>query len=174
MKENLIKLIEEIEQIKTKFHSIGGQGMPLYNIIYDDTDFALWKREVQLGLQEIFDRTRDQYIWDILVLTKQGFNSWKDEKSFNELQGGLRAIYKNIDKYYPNSVQNSLSLEENQVVVKKTKIFISHATKDKDYVSILINLLEDMGLRQSQIFCSSAPGYGIQLDETSYEKSSLN
>lgn len=60
------------------------------------------------------------------------------------------------------------------MVVKKPKIFISHATKDKDYVSVLVNLLEDMGLRQSQIFCSSAPGYGIQLDETSYEKSSLN
>ena len=47
----------------------------------------------------------------------------------------------------------------------KTKIFISHATKDKDYVSALVNLLEDMGLRERQIFCSSASGYGIPLDE---------
>lgn len=104
-----------------------------------------------------------------MVLIKQGFNSWKDEKSFNELQGGLRAIYKNIDKYYPNSIQNSVLLEESQMVVKKPKIFISHATKDKDYVSILVNLLEDMGLRESQIFCSSASGYGIPLDEDIYE-----
>lgn len=55
------------------------------------------------------------------------------------------------------------------MVVKKPKIFISHATKDKDYVSILVNLLEDMGLRESQIFCSSASGYGIPLDEDIYE-----
>ena len=41
------------------------------------------------------------------------------------------------------------------MVVKKPKIFISHATKDKDYVSILVNLLEDMGLRESQIFDST-------------------
>ena len=50
MKEDLIKLIEDTEQIKTKFHSIGGQGMPIHNIIYDDVDFASWKREVQLEL----------------------------------------------------------------------------------------------------------------------------
>lgn len=169
MKEDLIRLIESTEQIKTKFHRTGGQGMPIHNIIYDDPDFALWKQEVQLELQEIYDRANDQFIWDTLVLTKQGFDSWKDEKSFNELQGGLRAIYKNIDKYYPGSVQNSVLLEESQMVVKKPKIFISHATKDKDYVSALVNLLEDIGLRESQIFCSSASGYGIPLDEDIYE-----
>ena len=124
MKEDLVKLIEDTEHIKTKFHSTGGQGLPVHNVIYDNADFTLWKREVQLELQEIYDRTSDQFIWDILVLIKQGFNSWKDEKSFNELQGGLRAIYKNIDKYYPNSIQNSVLLEESQMVVKKPKILI--------------------------------------------------
>ena len=138
MKEDLVKLIEDTEQIKTKFHSTGGQGLPVHNVIYDNADFTLWKREVQLELQEIYDRTSDRFIWDILVLIKQGFNSWKDEKSFNELQGGLRAIYKNIDKYYPNSIQNSVLLEESQMVVKKPKIFISHATKDKDYAEFFL------------------------------------
>lgn len=40
-----------------------------HNIIYDNEDFALWKQEVQLELQEIYDRTRDKFICDILVLT---------------------------------------------------------------------------------------------------------
>ena len=53
MKEDLVKLIEDIEQIKTKFHSTGGQGLPVHNVIYDNADFTLWKREVQLELQEI-------------------------------------------------------------------------------------------------------------------------
>lgn len=51
--------------------------MPIHNIIYDDADFALWKREVQLKLQDIYDRTSDQFIWDILVLTKQGLMAGK-------------------------------------------------------------------------------------------------
>lgn len=33
----------------------------------------------------------------------------------------------------------------------------------------MVGLLEDIGLRESQIFCSSALGYGIPLDEDIYE-----
>ena len=32
----------------------------------------------QLELQDIYDRTQDKFIWDVLVLTNQGFNGWKD------------------------------------------------------------------------------------------------
>ena len=49
----------------------------------------------------------------------------------NELQGGLQAIYKNIDKYYPKSEQDTELLEENRMAIRKPKIFISHATKVK-------------------------------------------
>lgn len=35
MKEDLVKLIEAAEQIKTKFHGTGGQGLPVHNIIYN-------------------------------------------------------------------------------------------------------------------------------------------
>lgn len=52
---------------------------------------------------------------------------------------------------------------------KKSKIFISHSTKDKDYAIALVDLLEDIGLRETQIFCSSVSGYGIPLDEDIYE-----
>ena len=62
MKEDLVKLIEDTEQIKTKFHSTGGQGLPVHNVIYDNADFTLWKREVQLELQEIYDRTKRYWI----------------------------------------------------------------------------------------------------------------
>lgn len=44
MKKDLIKIMQGTEQIKTKFHSTGGQGMPIHNIVYDDADFALWKQ----------------------------------------------------------------------------------------------------------------------------------
>ena len=169
MKEDLMRLVENIEEIKKKFHSIGGQGMPSYNIIHDDLAFSAWKQEVQLELQDIHDRTRDRFIWGVLVITRQGFDGWSDEKSFNELQGSLQAIYKNIDKYYPQSNQGIDLLEESQMVVKKPKIFISHATTDKSYASALVNLLEDIGLRESQIFCSSVSGYGIPLGEDIYE-----
>lgn len=44
---------------------------------------------------------------------------------------------------------------------KQPKIFISHSSKDVQYVDRIVNLLDGMGLNQTQVFCSSLPGYGI-------------
>lgn len=45
------------------------------------------------------------------------------------------------------------------------KIFISHATKDKEIIEELIDLLESIGVNSTQFFCSSFEGYGIPLGE---------
>lgn len=52
---------------------------------------------------------------------------------------------------------------------KQPKIFISHNSKDRDYVELLVELLEDIGLSEDQIFCSSIEGYGVPLDENIYD-----
>lgn len=52
---------------------------------------------------------------------------------------------------------------------KSKKVFISHATKDEAYVRKLVELLEDIGLTEEQVVCSSIPGYGIPLGEDIYE-----
>ena len=49
------------------------------------------------------------------------------------------------------------------------KIFISHATKDKDYVGEIIKMLESLGFREDEIICSSIPPYCIPLDDNVYE-----
>ncbi|KAB0651481.1 toll/interleukin-1 receptor domain-containing protein [Acinetobacter bohemicus] len=50
------------------------------------------------------------------------------------------------------------------------KIFISHATKDKEIIEELIDLLENIGINSAQIFCSSFEGYGIPLGENFLDK----
>lgn len=52
---------------------------------------------------------------------------------------------------------------------KHKKVFVSHATKDVEYVKIIVDLLEDIGLTENQVVCSSVPGYGIPLGEDIYE-----
>lgn len=52
---------------------------------------------------------------------------------------------------------------------KEKKIFISHAQKDKDYVSAIVNLLESLGLREDEIICSSIPPYCVPLDNNVYD-----
>lgn len=64
--------------------------------------------------------------------------------------------------------QHSQTSEQDEFV-KPYKLFISHATKNSDYVKLLINLLEDIGLNESNVFCSSMPSYGVPLDEDIYD-----
>lgn len=173
MKKDLLCLINQIDHIKSFFHVIGGRGIPLNNVIYNQPEFSTWKQELLLELEEIYDRSHDKFIWSTLTLLKKGFNGWDDEQSYNELNGKLLAIQKRIDKYYPsetNCIQNDNNKEENlEMPQKKTKVFISHSSLDKGYVSCIVDLLEDIGLTQEQLFCSSVPGYGIPLDEDIYD-----
>lgn len=50
------------------------------------------------------------------------------------------------------------------------KIFISHATKDKEIIEELIDLLESIGINSTQIFCSSFEGYGIPIGDNFLDK----
>lgn len=63
------------------------------------------------------------------------------------------------------SDENSISTSDN----KPKKVFISHASKDKSFVELFVNLLEDIGLSETEIVCSSIPGYGIPLGKDIYD-----
>lgn len=168
MKSDLLNLIEKIDNIKTNFSSSESSFKTI--MIYNNPVFQEWKQEVQLNLQDIYDRTSDSFIWNALVNVKQGFNGWNDEQKFNELSGSLLAIKKNIDKYYPSEIGSIQNTKEVQSMPKKSpKVFISHSSLDKEYVTYLVDFLEDIGLNQEQLFCSSVPGYGIPMDNDIYE-----
>ncbi|HHU53641.1 MAG TPA: hypothetical protein GXZ43_06165 [Clostridiaceae bacterium] len=52
---------------------------------------------------------------------------------------------------------------------KTTKIFISHSSKDKKYVDLLVTLFVKMGLSTDQVFCSSLPGYDIPIGSNIFD-----
>jgi predicted RNA-binding Zn-ribbon protein involved in translation (DUF1610 family) len=170
MKKDLLDLINQIDNIRSHFHITGGNGIPLLNVIYDRVEFSIWKQEIQFELQVVYDQTRDKSIWRALVILNQGFNGWKDEQSFNELSGSLFAIQKNIDRYYLDEAESVHNIKEVHTMEQKSpKVFISHSSQDKDSVTCFVDFLEDIGLKEEQIFCSSVPGYGIPLDEDIYD-----
>lgn len=76
----------------------------------------------------------------------------------------LRArLQKELDALEPVNSIEELSEE------REKKIFISHATKDKEYISAIVNLLESLGFREDEIICSSIPPYCIPLDNNVYD-----
>ena len=52
---------------------------------------------------------------------------------------------------------------------KQKLIFISHSTRDSEYVACLVDLLRKIGFTEKSIFCSSYPGYGIPLGKNIYD-----
>lgn len=161
MKEDFYKLIAQMENIESMFHSVPpskGFSMPSLRVIHDVSEFQTWIQQVQIELQEIVDRTEDQFAIDTLQCAKARYDGWNDAKHFSALKGKLNAMEHRIDKYYAEGGVAEMAIK------KQPKVFISHSSRDKEYVSKLVELLEGMGLDQTQVFCSSLPGYGIPID----------
>lgn len=82
------------------------------------------------------------------------------------MRGKLLAIKENIDTYYPN--ESNINFQTNGVKAdmqtKNPKVFISHNSKDSEYVKLLVNLLDDIGINNKEmLFYTSVLGYGIEL-----------
>lgn len=52
---------------------------------------------------------------------------------------------------------------------RQTKVFVSHSSGDADYVKAIVELLEDIGLGEGEIFCSSVDAYKIPLGKSIYD-----
>lgn len=170
MKFDLLCLIDQIDEVKGHFHVVDSVYCTKIKKIQDRPQFSKWKQALLFELNEVYDRTKDNYIGNTLSILNTGFKGSKDEQSFNELTGSLLAIKNNINKYYPTESKSTVNdNDKTKEVIKSPKIFISHSSLDKDYVSDIVELLEDLGIRGNQLFCSSIPGYGIPLDEDIYD-----
>lgn len=160
MKKQFLELIDQIPEIESKFHTYpqsAGIYMPPVSQIGDVPEFQEWIQNIQLELQDIIDRTKDKFATDTLEAAKAHYGGWHDKNNFALLKGKLLAMRKNIERYYPMDEYISTTSR------KPAKVFVSHATKDKPYVEKLVALLEYMGLDQTQLFCSSVPGYDIKI-----------
>ena len=171
MKQDLLSLIEripEIEQNFRKFEPSKGLCIPSGEYIYDDPDFIAWKEAIKYELQQIFDTTKDTYVWNIInatgVIHKFNGKNYGERNNFNKLKSSLAVIKENINKYYPNETGESAGDK-----MAKPKIFISHSSSDSHYVEPLVELLADIGLTNDTLFCSSVPDYAIPLNQDIYE-----
>lgn len=165
MKERFLELVGQIPEVEKLFYrspSTPGVMSPAELVIYDRPEFSLWLQEVRLEVQGIIDLTDDPYAKDTLIALSVRFDGWSDQRKFNDIKGRLLAMARNADQYY--STMRVCDASE-----KPIRIFISHASRDKEQVARLVGLFDDMGLDQTQVFCSSLPGYGIPNDMDIFE-----
>lgn len=175
MKDDLIKLIDNIDEIEKKFRQFvpaKGICIPSGDFIYDVPEFIEWKQAILYELQDIYCRTNDIFVGNIIndtgVIHKFNGHGYNERKYFNDLKGALKVIRKNIDKYYLEPTDKH-TIQGDANIMKKSKIFISHSSKDVQIISKFVDLLADMGLTNEELFCSSVPDYGIPLNEDIYD-----
>ena len=167
-KEELLLLIGSIEEIEKCFHRVSVQ-RGIIEQIHDVLEYQVWIQQVTMYLQEIFDRTHDQFVWNTINSCQKHMSGRDDRKQFNEIVGKLRGIEKNVDKYYQGKIQVEGGKAIMQVESKTPKIFISHSSDDEPHVELIVKLLKEMGFNQDKVFCSTIPGYGIGLSKDIYD-----
>lgn len=162
MKEDLIVLINEIDEIEKLFHFIpasDGIAIPPYFMISDVPEFLVWKEKLLMELHGLYEVKKDSFVKSTIEILENPIDGWDEKSFFNTLKGKLIAIKGKVDMLY----------QTEKTTKKKPMIFISHSSKDKSYVEHIVSLFDDMGLTDEQIFCSSIPGYDIPLGKTIFE-----
>lgn len=166
---NYKKHIQSLENILQKSNELKGKST-------SNPQFIVWKNLASRALEKIFGANSvelehfkklnfsyNPLMWDIAG----DYSSENYECYQNDLRVATEMIKSYISEF--NEELSSDNSEKSSIqqypAPNISKVFISHSSKDKDIVEELIDLLEAIGLNNSQIFCSSFAGYGIELGE---------
>ena len=101
---------------------------------------------------------------DCIKSSKFVFNADTHEDNMRRLPHIISTIEDN-EEWFTSPV-NSCDIPTQ---IKQKLIFISHSTKDSEYVASLVDLLRKIGFTDMDVFCSSYPGYGVPLGKNIYE-----
>ena len=92
------------------------------------------------------------------------FNADTHEDNMRQLPHIISTIEDNEEWF-----DSSANSYDSPTQTRQKLIFISHSTKDSEYVASLVDLLRKIGFTDEDVFCSSYPGYGIPLGKNIYE-----
>lgn len=156
MKQDLIECINDIPRIESLFQQdapVKGLLVPNSPYIYSNDEFIMWKSELAIELQDIVDKTEDQFIKSTLEIVNAEWNGWKDERMFQQLKGNLLGIYKRIDRYYPKETEqcinmcadNKPEIQNEREMKKKYQVFVSSTFEDlkEERLAVMDALLEN-------------------------------
>lgn len=174
------KLIQTFDELK----SVGSHE----SLEADDNAGAYTEKRVrslekiykEASLKEInsMDAIRTYHEWHssaVVYLSNYYSKANADYVKFKNIDnsGNGYTLLNNYHELY--SIYNLLMIQTNKESNARMErsdnpmVFISHSSKDKAFVEELVELLESIGFDESNLFCSSVDGYGIELGEDIFD-----
>ncbi len=143
----------------------------------DDPTFKTWKNTVERTLIRIFGDNSPElkefkalnFFYSASIMSLNRDYSNEHQQSFQDhFQITISSIKNYIEEleHFPDDDSVPLLSAKN---IEIKKVFISHSSKDIQYVEELIECLETIGLSSRNIFCTSFEGYGIDLGDNFLE-----
>lgn len=114
--------------------------------------------------QDLISQYRGCLDLDMLEKSIKVNGNYICENDITSIERELNKVKRKIDAFEGEKEDNTVSIS------KPSKIFISHSTNDANYVEVIVELLENIGLNENQIFCSSLREYGIKISEDIFER----
>ncbi len=164
--KRLMDLIDEIKTLKKN------------NDCSRSVEFKVWHKKVRRCLKDCFGENSFEYsdfhetLFHSLVCT--GNESEAREMDLKIYQEDLEITKAILSSYIREMMEedatNTKELAKNDDLPKiLNRIFVSHSSKDKGYVELLIQLLESVGLDDSNVLCTSVTGLGIPLSKNIFD-----
>ncbi len=143
----------------------------------DMPQFVTWRTKVSMYLKDKFGKGSDeQKAFDSRQFYTMSFSFYAPEPSHaDQVQAcaeGLKEVAAELEAYLQLAIESEEDLavdDINSSDSKKKMILISHSSKDSDYAEALVYLLEDIGIEEGQLICSSHPVYKIPFGQKIYE-----
>ena len=117
----------------------------------------------QINIHEAIKGATSRYVID-----RSDFYEFMDEKYKSELRE-LRDESESKSKVVSFQVINKKKEDSMMAEKKESKLFISHCSKDAEYVKAFVEFLEALGIPEGTIFCSSVEGYKIPWGKDIYD-----
>jgi hypothetical protein len=140
-----------------------------------DPVFKTWKNTVERTLSKIFGPESQEikqfeqldFFFHAMIMSLDADYSSDHRRCFDrDMEIALRSIEQYISEF-EEELGEELGNDkvEKQSSVFLERVFVSHSSKDLKIVEELVELLELIGLESNQIFCTSLPGYDIDLGD---------
>lgn len=165
----VLKLLQELPEIKKSFHTVHMSGFPAGNIIYDTDAFVSWKESIKYELLKL---EQNPFVVDFLE-TLEKFNGWRDEKAFRDIEAKAMVIQKNPKDFLSLKDENSWLSLVMEILLELEKDGYIYLEPDDTRISFINNYIRLLKVLNAQGYFSSFQtdvigGYEIELSDKAF------